>query len=141
MPINSKKMLLAWLIALTGTLGSLYFSDIRGFVPCLLCWYQRLALYPLVVILPIGIIKKDSNAVVYTLPLAIIGALIAFYQNLLVWHIIPTGAWCGSLSSCANGYINWLGFITIPLLSLAAFVIIIALLVSVSRRKLPLPLN
>lgn len=134
-------MLLAWLIALFGTLGSLYFSDVMGFVPCLLCWYQRVALYPLVVILPIGILRQDSNAAVYALPLVIIGALIAFYQNLLVWQVIPTGAWCGSLGSCANGYINWFGFVTIPLLSLLAFSMIIILLVSISRQRLARNIN
>lgn len=137
MTASNQKMLLAWLIALTGTLGSLYLSDIRGFVPCLLCWYQRIALYPLVVILPIGILRHDTNAAVYTLPLVIIGAGVAFYQNLLVWHLVPASGWCGALGDCANGYINWWGFISIPLLSLATFIFLIILLVMVSRRRLP----
>lgn len=130
---SALKLLSAWLIVLVGVLGSLYFSDIKGFVPCVLCWYQRIAMYPLAVILPLVIVKKDWQAVNYIIPLTFIGAVIALYQNLLVWRVIPTSGLCGGLSDCANGYINWFGFITLPLLSLVSFIIIIMLLTSVRR--------
>ena len=74
---------LAFLQALIATLGSLFFSEILKFPPCVLCWYQRIAMYPLVLILAMGILKKDKNLPLYVLPLSIIGMLIGVYHNLL----------------------------------------------------------
>lgn len=114
----------AWFQALIATLGSLYFSEIAHFKPCILCWYQRIFMYPLVFILGVGIIKKDKNIYYYILPLVGIGLTIAFYHLLVYYSIVPheltpcdpTGV------SCGQRYINWFGFVTIPLLSFVAFV-------------------
>ena len=115
----------AWGIALLATLGSLYFSEILKFTPCVLCWYQRICIYPLVVILFVGIIRKDRNMAYYVLPLSIIGTLISLYQNLLYYKVIPEAlAPCITGVSCTTQYINYFGFISIPLLSLIALVII-----------------
>src|SRR4029078_8798332 len=116
---------LAFVIALSSVLGSLYFSEVLHFLPCVLCWYQRITMYPIVTILIVGILLKDKNLHCYVLPLSIIGALIGLYQNLLVWGVISE-----ALAPCTNGvpcttlYINWFGFITIPFLSLASFLLI-----------------
>ena len=73
----------AFLQAWLATLGSLYFSEIRDFRPCLLCWYQRILMYPLIIILGVAIFRKDKNAAYYVLPMSIMGVAIAFYQYLL----------------------------------------------------------
>ncbi|MDO8498908.1 MAG: disulfide oxidoreductase [bacterium] len=125
---------LAWVQALVSTLGSLYASEILGFPPCVLCWYQRIFMYPLVLILPIGIFKKDRNLPDYVIPLASLGGLVALYQNLLSWKVISeTLAPCAIGVSCLTKYVNYFGFITIPLLSLLSFVVIISCMVVYKR--------
>ncbi len=118
----------ALILALAGLLGSLYFSEIAGLAPCNLCWYQRIALYPLVPILAVGIARRDPNAWRYGLPLALIGFVIGTYHLLLTWHVLPTISSCGIGASCAT--ITWsiAGFITIPFLSWLSFLVISALL-------------
>ncbi|MDD5318466.1 MAG: disulfide oxidoreductase [Candidatus Pacebacteria bacterium] len=116
----------AWIVSILAMLGSLYFSEILKFAPCVLCWYQRIAIYPLVAILAVGILKKDRGVHFYALPLAIFGLIVSIYQNLLYWNIIPENlAPCVAGVSCTTRYIEYFGFITIPLLALVALVIII----------------
>lgn len=113
---------LAFAQALIATLGSLIFSEILHFPPCVLCWYQRIALYPLVAIFAVGILKKDKNVYFYALPLIAAGWIIALYHNLLYYSLLPEAAApCIAGISCTTKFIEWFGFITIPLLSLAAF--------------------
>jgi disulfide bond formation protein DsbB len=113
---------LAWTIALLSVAISLYFSDIRGFVPCNLCWYARILMYPLVVIIGIGIIRRERHWVAYAAPLVSAGWLLELYHSLLQWGIIPeTLARCISGIPCTTKYINYLGFVTIPFLGLIAF--------------------
>ncbi len=112
-------------LSLISTLGSLYFSEILHFPPCVLCWYQRIAMYPLVPILALGIYFKDKKLPYYVLPLSISGLLIAIYHNLLYYKILPeSAAPCIMGVSCTTKYIEWFGFITIPFLSFIAFLII-----------------
>ena len=117
----------AWGIALASMLGSLYFSEVAQIAPCSLCWYQRIAMYPLVFILPVIIINRDTRIRPYILPLASIGTVIALYHNLLTWGVVEEIIACAPGLSCAIQQINWLGFITIPLLSLLSFIGIIIL--------------
>ena len=115
----------AWTAALIAMLGSLYFSNVLHFPPCVLCWYQRIALYPLVVIVPIGIATKDRALPLYIIALSAIGMLIALYHNLLYYKIIPeSAAPCIQGISCTTKFIQWFGFLTIPLLSLITFIFI-----------------
>ncbi|EGL83464.1 disulfide formation protein [Caldalkalibacillus thermarum TA2.A1] len=113
---------LAWLVAVVATLGSLYFSEVRGFVPCELCWYQRIFMYPLAVMLGIAAYRGDAGIKVYVLPLAMAGGLIS-----LVHYLQQKVPALGAIALCTQGvpctavYINWLGFITIPFLALMAF--------------------
>lgn len=119
----------AWAIALVGMLGSLYFSEIAGYTPCVLCWYQRIAMYPLIVVIGIGILRRDRGVWAYALPLSVIGGAIALYQNLLVWHVITEKlAPCQLGVSCITQPVTILHFVTIPLLSLTAFVLITVLM-------------
>jgi disulfide bond formation protein DsbB len=125
--LNPKVLLyIIWLQSLAATIGSLYFSELADFPPCKLCWYQRIFIYPLVLMAPIGIVKKDKVLPVYVLSLAIPGALIAGYHNLLYYNILPesTGT-CEIGVSCTTKYIEYFGFITIPLLSLMGFLVLI----------------
>lgn len=121
---NSMLPYAAWIIALTGMAGSLFFSEVMQLPPCVLCWYQRIAMYPLVVIIAIGIVKRDPRMKTYALPLSVIGLAIAVYHNLLYYGFIPE-----SITPCTEGIpcnavqLEWLGFITIPLMGLGAFVL------------------
>lgn len=108
------------------TAGSLFFSEVMQLPPCVLCWYQRIAMYPLAAILTVGILSRDSHVRRYVLPLALIGLTIAVYHNLLYYGILPESITpCTAGVSCTSRQIEWLGFITIPLMSLTAFTIII----------------
>jgi disulfide bond formation protein DsbB len=120
----------AWLIASVSTLGSLFFSEIMQLPPCALCWYQRVFMFPLALILPIGLFPFDRNVVRYALPLAAIGLFVAVFQMLLVAGIIPEKLEpCTQGVPCSETVIEWFGFVTIPLLSTLAFSSVIALLV------------
>lgn len=116
----------AFLIAVIAMAGSLYFSEVAHLLPCVLCWYQRICMYPLVLILGVGIWSKDSKAYRYVFPLALIGLAIATYHVVLYygvnWGIHPE--WegpCQAGISCTTRYIEWFGFITIPLMSWVAY--------------------
>lgn len=125
-----------WLIASISTLGSLFFSEIMGFQPCVLCWYQRIAMYPLVLILPAGMFPFDRNIVRYALPLSLIGALTGIFHLLLVAGYIPESIKpCVQGVPCTEVQIEWFGFVTIPLLSGLSFLIISALLILIHRRS------
>jgi len=119
---------LAFGVALTATLGSLYYSEIAGFVPCTLCWYQRILMYPLPVILLVGILKHDAAVPDYVLPLSIVGMGVATYHRLLEVGIIGHSAVCSVGVPCDVRYVNYFGFVTIPLMALTAFTIITAVM-------------
>ena len=87
---RDNRLYLAWLVALAAMLGSLYFSELRQFRPCILCWYQRVMMYPLVVILGIAALKGDHSVRRYVLALAVIGWGTALFQNLETWGVVPT---------------------------------------------------
>ncbi len=127
----------AWFVALVATTGSLFFSEVMKLPPCVLCWYQRIAMYPLVAILATGILRRDAGVRAYALPFATIGLAIAAYHNLLYYGIIPESITpCTSGVSCTSRQIQWAGFITIPLLSLTAFAsVVVCLLIPSSRRS------
>ena len=114
---------IAFLAAGTATVGSLLFSQAIHLIPCELCWYQRIAMYPLVVVLACGIIMRDQRVRYYALPVCLGGLIISIYHNLLYYGIIPESITpCTKGISCTTRQIEWLGFITIPLMALAAFV-------------------
>lgn len=123
--LNRNEYLLyaAWIIALVATVGSLFFSEVMNLPPCVLCWYQRIAMYPLVIVIGAGIIMRDTKLKNYALPLALIGLAISIYHNLLYYGILPESiAPCTQGISCTTVQLQWLGFITIPLMALTAFI-------------------
>lgn len=112
------------LIAWVATCGSLFFSEVLGWLPCVLCWYQRILMYPLALILTIGILRRDERLHLYVLPFSLFGACISLYHYLLVktdWLPPPP---CVAGIPCTVEYLNWLGFINIPFLALTAFLLI-----------------
>jgi len=122
---------LAWLTAMLAVLGALFMSEIMGFAPCVLCWYQRIFMFPLVFILALGLFPFDPKVLRYALPLSVIGLAIAAFHVLLVWGIVPEAlAPCRQGIPCKTVQIEWFGFVTIPLLSFLAFLTINALLIA-----------
>lgn len=116
---------IAWVLAVASLVGSLYYSEIKNYTPCSLCWYQRILMYPLVLIIAVGILKKDKWLPLYVLPMSILGMLVAFYQVLLQTGILSEAvAPCAIGVSCITKYTSYFGFVTIPLMSFAAFTII-----------------
>lgn len=123
-------------ISLAAVFGSLFFSEVLNFPPCLLCWYQRIFMYPLAIILTVGILRKDRGIYWYILPLSLAGLAISFYHNLLYYKIIPDSLVpCGLGVSCTTKFIEWFGFITIPFLSFAAFLMITILMLVYKKNK------
>jgi len=119
----------AWLIAASATLGALFFGEVMGLPICALCWYQRIFMFPLAVILPLGLLPFDPRVIRYALPLAGLGGLLALYHQLLVAGIIPEVIKpCSQGVPCSQTVASWFGFVTIPLLSLLTFAAIFALL-------------
>jgi disulfide bond formation protein DsbB len=125
-----------WLIASASTLGALFFSEVMALPPCLLCWYQRIFMFPLVLLLPIGLFPFDAKVVRYGLALALAGALVALFHLLLVAGVIPEPMRpCTQGVPCSEVQIRWLGFVTLPLLSFVAFSTLIALLLAARHRS------
>lgn len=119
---------IAFAIALAATLGSLFFSEYSDFIPCRLCWLQRIAMYPLVIILLVGAIRRDRAAVYYALPFPIIGLIIGGYHKYIEIHPEAESAGCKIGAPCATKWIEEFGFVTIPVLALSAFAAILVLL-------------
>ena len=117
-----------WVTALAATAGSLFFSEVMELPPCVLCWYQRIAMYPLVLIVGVGIVARETHWKLYALPLSFAGLVISIYHNLLYYGVIPESiAPCKQGISCTTVQIEWLGFITIPLMALTSFVLVSAI--------------
>jgi disulfide bond formation protein DsbB len=135
--VSKHSLTFAFIIALIAASGSLFFSEIAGFVPCKLCWFQRIFMYPQVILLGIAAWKKEDIRK-YALPLLIIGVSISIYhyglQVYTLYH--PISSVCDASGvSCANDYIFQLGYITIPMMALTAFLMIIFFLTLYSPAK------
>jgi disulfide bond formation protein DsbB len=127
--VKSYSLELSLSLATIATVGSLYFSNILKYEPCRLCWFQRIFMYPLVLILGIGILFEDENVTDYALPLTMIGLPIALYHSLVQRYAQFQSAGCSVLSvSCSTEYTFHFGYITIPVMALTAFLGILILL-------------
>jgi disulfide bond formation protein DsbB len=118
-------LFLAWASSLVATMGSLYFSEIMKYEPCVLCWYQRILMYPMVILLGVAYVRKDFQAALYSTILSGIGLIVSLYHYSIqkvsiLTEIAPA---CGRVP-CTGEYINLFGFITIPFLALTGFFII-----------------
>jgi disulfide bond formation protein DsbB len=125
-----------WVIASTSTLGALFFSEIMKLPPCVLCWYQRIFMFPLVLLLPVGLFPFDSRVVRYAIVLALAGWLLSLFHVLLVVGLIPEQIRpCTQGVPCSDVQVQWLGFVNIPLLSFLAFSTMNALLIAACTRS------
>jgi len=126
---------IAWLVATVSTLGALFLGEVMGYTPCVLCWHQRIAMFPLVLVLAAGLFPFDPRVVHYALPLAVAGWLLAAFHLALVAGWIPESIKpCQQGVPCSDVQITWFGFVTIPLLSVVAFSIIAGLLLATKLR-------
>ena len=128
---------LAWLIATVSTLGALFLGEVMGYTPCVLCWYQRIAMFPLVLVLAAGLFPLDRRVLRYALPLTLVGWGLAVFHQALVAGWIPEGIKpCQQGVPCSDTVVVWFGFVTIPLLSVFAFSAIAALLLAAHFRSI-----
>lgn len=119
---------IAGIVALGTMLGSLYLSEVAHFVPCPLCWYQRICMYPLSVALLVGALRRDRGVYMYVLPPALVGAAIAIYHTQLQAFPKQSGPFCDAQELCKARYIYEWGFVSIPFMSLSAFIFIIVMM-------------
>lgn len=122
-------LLIIWVQAFVATVGSLFYSEVMGYIPCELCWYQRILMYPLVVIYGVALWKKDVKMTLAGLFLSGIGIVVSTYHYLLqklpALHNVGEG--CSGAVPCNAIYVNYFGFITIPFLAGVAFIVIFVL--------------
>lgn len=134
-PLAWNMLVLAWLIALVATLSALFIGEVMGQSPCELCWYQRVAMFPLAWILGIAAFRGAMDFDWYALPLALAGLTVAAFHNLVYFGILPEAIHqCGAGPSCTDSSaMQIFGAVPIPLLSLLSFLIIVILLITVRR--------
>lgn len=130
-------LFVAWLIALISTVGALFVGEVLGQAPCVLCWYQRIFMFPLALILGVACYQSDTEVWRYALPLATIGGAIAGYHSALYAGVLPVAIEpCGEGPSCSSAAMTVFGGVPIPYLSLGAFAGIVLLLIIAHRRTL-----
>lgn len=133
---NWTLLFLCWLLVSVSATISIFFSSVLEYQPCVLCWYQRICLFPLIFIFAAGLFPTfDKSVIKYSLPLTIAGGLTALYHTLLYAGIIPENIQpCSQGVSCTEQYFELFGFISIPMLSFFAFSTLVALLIFLKRR-------
>lgn len=127
---------LAFIVALTAMVGSLYFSDIAGYTPCLLCWWQRILMYPQVLLLGMAMVRKELTIIPYSLLMVSLGTILSaihYYQQITYNPLIPCST-VGISVSCTERSFTTFGYITIPLMACTAFVMIAVFLI-LARKK------
>lgn len=126
--LGDKALWLAWIVALVATVGSLIYSEVIHFEPCRLCWFQRIAMYPMSIILLVGAIRREFQVKYYALPLALIGLGISIYHVII--QNVPglEGGACDPSNPCSAKYVDIFNFISIPVMAGAGFIVISVLL-------------
>ena len=127
--VGPQAVLVAWIVALVTTAGSLYYSEHLGFIPCELCWYQRIAMYPLAVILGVGWMRRDRKVWITALPFVVVGAPLSLYHWLV--ERVPSFAEsssCSLVAPCSSPYFEELGFVTLAWMCMSSFLLIGSLL-------------
>ncbi|HVZ66991.1 MAG TPA: disulfide oxidoreductase [Patescibacteria group bacterium] len=131
---SENALIFAFFVALAAMTGSLFFSEVAKFVPCKLCWYQRICMYPQVLILGIAALKNDFSIKRYILPLSIVGIIISTYHYILQMSPLPLPC-TDEIASCAAKQAAFFGYMTIPLMAWTAFAMIILLMLLIKRKK------
>jgi len=126
---------LAWLVALVSTAGSLFYSEVIGFEPCRLCWFQRIFMYPMSLVLLVGSIRKEMVVKYYALPLSLLGLATSIYHYLV--QVFPSleGSGCDPTNPCSARYVEEFGFISIPFMAGVGFTLITVLLLFYVKAK------
>jgi disulfide bond formation protein DsbB len=129
--IGPQSILLAWIVAIVATTGSLYYSEHAGFAPCTLCWYQRIVMYPLVLVLGVAWLRRDGKAWITALPFVVLGAPLSLY-HWLVERVpsIAASSSCSLEAPCATPWFEKLGFVTLAWMAMSSFLLIGVLLAS-----------
>lgn len=137
---------LAFIVALVAMSGSLYYSEVAGFIPCRLCWYQRILMYPLVAVTLVGALRRDDYLPTYVLPLSLIGMGVSAYHYLMEQGVVAASTTCAVDVPCNISYVNYLGFITIAFMAFVAFTLITLIMVGMlvafrrgAAGQLPIP--
>jgi disulfide bond formation protein DsbB len=126
----------AWVVALVATLGSLWYSEIADFVPCRLCWMQRIAMYPMTAILLVAAIRRDlRGGVLYAAIFPVAGSIIAAYHLYIEANPEKESAACKVSAPCSTKWIDEFGYVTMPMLAITAFLTIAALLLFAWSRR------
>jgi disulfide bond formation protein DsbB len=126
--LGNNAVWLAWVVALVATVGSLMYSELFHFPPCRLCWFQRIAMYPLAIILLVGAIRREMAVKFYAVPIALIGLVISIYHNVLQFFPSLEGTSCDPLVPCSARTIQMFGFMDLPFMAGAGFIVIAVLL-------------
>ena len=126
--IRRLSLWLAWVVAAVATAGSLYFSEVANYVPCQLCWYQRIAMYPLAGILFVAALRKDWSARWYCLPMLIAGVGVSAYHYFIEWKPSFGESACSVGPACTDIWFRRLGFVTLAFMALSGFIAILLLL-------------
>jgi hypothetical protein len=119
---------LAWLVTATSMFGSLYFSESQHFEPCKLCWYQRIAMYSLVVVLLVGNLRRDRNVAWYAVPLAALGIIISIYHYVIEWFPQLETSACSVTAPCTAIWFREFGFVTLSFMAMCGFAAVLALM-------------
>lgn len=125
---RERGLLVAWLIATVSVSGSLYYSEVAGFIPCDLCWWQRIAMYPLVVVLGLAVRAGDRSVRRYVLPVALAGGGVSLYHSVLQRYPTLFGSSCSFDAPCTGIWVDTFGFVTIPFMAMGGFVAIAVLM-------------
>jgi len=132
-------LLFSFLIVLVGTIGSLIYSDVFGYLPCKLCWFERIFMYPQVVILLVALKKKDGSELFYAFWLSILGAAISLYHHLIQIGVFPESGFCsiGATGDCSKLFVStFFGYVTIPMMAFSAFILVaVTAYVGFARQK------
>jgi disulfide bond formation protein DsbB len=127
---------MALAVAVTATAGSLIYSGYFHFEPCRLCWYQRIAMYPLTLLLLVGVLRRDRNVRFYVLPPAVLGFCVGAYHYLIQSVPALSGdTACSITAPCNAKYVNEFGFVSIPFMAACGFLAVIGLMLAMGREE------
>lgn len=126
-------LLLAWAVAAVSTGGSLYYSEVAGYIPCELCWWQRIAMYPLSIVLLIAVLRGDRGVRRYVAPVSVIGFLIAAYHYAIQTFPSLQGTICAVDAPCTARWVEVYGFVSIPFMAMCGFFLITAIMWTLSK--------
>ena len=127
--VSDAALWIAFLVAGVAMAGSLYFSEVADFIPCRLCWFQRIAMYPLAVILLVAAIRRDRSVQWYAVPIAAVGACVSTYHYLIEWNPdLEVGDACAATGvACSDVWFREFGFVTLSFMALCGFIAVIVL--------------